>query len=327
MLVTWSVATASLGCFRALPDLAAAHASEYRKFPSVIPVAAILFLRLIEQRLSDLRRVSNARERLRSVGSFVLAIVLLSATASGCSSSQSSAKNERVTLLVAASAKEAAEEVASEFEAGADVRVDLSVGGSNALAQQIIAGAPADLFLSASEEWADAVEKEGLVAERADLLSNRLVLVVPRGNPAGVERPADLLNEAVDRVSLAEENVPAGRYAEQALTHLDLLDDLSASQKIARGHDVRATLAFVARGEAEAGIVYATDAVLEQDVEVPYEFDPSTHDPIVYPLVLLKSGAANLRAVELFERLRSPDSMKIFQQRGFEPPPSPSAAR
>ncbi|HEV7278739.1 MAG TPA: molybdate ABC transporter substrate-binding protein [Pirellulaceae bacterium] len=274
--------------------------------------------------MSNRRPAPNAKQRLRT---FVVAILFIGAAAGGCAWSSADAGNERVTLLVAASAKEGAEEIAAGFEAASDAEVDVSIGGSNALAQQIIAGAPADLFLSASEEWADAIAEEDLIARRADLLSNRLVLVVPRSNPADVREPSDLLREQVQRVALAEENVPAGRYAEQALTKLDLFQKLSASPKIARGHDVRATLAFVERGEAEAGVVYATDAILANDVEVVYHFDPAMHDPIIYPLALLKAGAANPAAVELFERLQSADARKVFQKRGFQPLTSPSAAR
>lgn len=224
------------------------------------------------------------------------------------------------------------EEAVAECDASSEADVAVSVGASNALAQQILSGAPADLFLSASEEWADAIAKEGLLAERTDLLTNRLVLVVPRGNPAGVHGPEDLLREEIERVALAEENVPAGRYARQALRSLDLFDSLSQSGKIASGHDVRATLAFVERGETEAGIVYATDAVAANrvdasQIEVVHEFDPTLHDAIVYPLVLLKAGQTNPQAVELFERLRSPESLAISRRWGFEPLPLLSAAR
>jgi molybdate transport system substrate-binding protein len=268
---------------------------------------------------------------LRAKRSFVVALLLAAAFAGGCIKTKPSGPAAvvptRVTVLVAASAKEAVEEIALEFEAEEGVEVDVSVGASNALAQQILAGAPADLFLSASEEWADALADENLIGQRVDLLSNRLVLVVPRGNPAGVKEPADLVQAKVEQLALAEENVPAGRYAEQALTKLELFEKLSMANKIARGHDVRATLAFVERGEAEAGIVYATDALVADQVEVVYRFEAATHDPIVYPLVLLNAGESNAAAVRLFDRLQTPESQEVFRRRGFEPVPTPSAAR
>jgi molybdate transport system substrate-binding protein len=269
------------------------------------------------------KTTDRRRERSLLAGAMLLAAWFVG----GCASSDSKADNQRVTILVAASAKEAVEEIAAAFEASSNAKVDVSVGASNALAQQILSGAPADLFLSASEEWADALAQENLVGQRVDLLSNRLVLIVPRGNPAGFEKPVDMLREGVERIALADENVPAGRYAQQALTKLELFEKLSVANKIARGHDVRATLAFVERGEAEAGIVYATDALIASDVEIAYEFDPATHDLIVYPLVLLKAGESNPKAVELFDRLRSPESLAAFQRRGFHSVPSPPAAR
>jgi molybdate transport system substrate-binding protein len=230
-------------------------------------------------------------------------------------------------ILVAASAREAVEEIAVEFERESGAQVDVGVGASNALAQQILAGAPAAMFLSASEEWADAIEDENLVSRRVDLLSNRLVLIVPRGNPADVKKPADLLRDEVEHLALAEANVPAGRYAEQALSKLELFEKLSASDKFVRGHDVRATLAFVERGEADAGIVYASEALGAEQVEVVFEFDSTLHDPILYPLVLLDTGESNAAAVRLFARLQTPESQEVFRRRGFRPVSSASAAR
>lgn len=246
-----------------------------------------------------------------------IAVAVLIA-AQGCDRDEPEAAPSPVTLLAAASTKEAIEEIAADYESEAGATVDVSLGASNALAQQILAGAPADLFLSASEVWADAVEKEGLVAQRVDLLTNRLVLVVPRGNPAGVKTPEDLLKAEVAHLAIAAENVPAGTYAEQALTKLDLFQKLVEGDKLARGHDVRATLAFVERGEAEAGIVYSTDALAASDVERVYEFDPATHDRIVYPLVLLKAGAGNLHARGLFQQLKSRGALEVFRRHGFE---------
>ena len=117
------------------------------------------------------------------------------------------------------------------------------------------------------------------------LLTNQLVIVVPSGNPGDVREPKDLLSDKVKKIALAGEKVPAGMYAEQALTKLDLLPQLTAAQKIVRGQDVRNTLSFVERGEAEAGIVYSTDVRIASGVTTAHEFDASLHDEIVYVLV------------------------------------------
>jgi molybdate transport system substrate-binding protein len=160
------------------------------------------------------------------------------------------------------------------------IEVVVSSGASNTLATQIIEGAPADLFLSASTEWADSLRSKGLAIEARNLLGNSLVIAVPGGNPAGVKSPGDLAGEAVKKLALAGENVPAGKYAEQALRSAGLGEQLKT--KIVRGQDVRMTLGFVERGEVEAGIVYATDVKLSRAVETAYRFDPGMHDPIVY---------------------------------------------
>ena len=221
------------------------------------------------------------------------------------------------TVSVAASTKEVLEALASDFKAKNGVTVHVNAGPSSGLANQILAGAPADLFLSASQQWADAVKEGGQAIESGRLLTNKLVIVVPKGNPAGVKQPADLLAPAVKRVALAGEKVPAGAYADQALSKLDLLQQLVDANKIARGQDVRTALSYVERGEAEAGIVYSTDVAVGNSVESVYEFAPQLHDEIVYVLVLLKSAENNSAARRLFDYLSSPAAAVEFRKFGF----------
>ncbi len=223
-----------------------------------------------------------------------------------------------VTILAAASAKDAVEEVAKAFEKDGAAKVRVSPGASNVLANQIINGAPADLFLSANPQWADKVKSEGLAADLRPLLSNTLVIVVPKLNPANVSKPKDLTTDAVKKVALAGEKVPAGTYAQQALEALALYQQLSLDKKIVRGEDVRATLTYVERGEADAGIVYATDAKASRKVDVVYTFDRKLHDKIIYPLVLTKQGKQNPAAVKFFEFLQSKSATGIFKKYGFE---------
>ena len=140
---------------------------------------------------------------------------------------------------------------------------------------QISEGAPAQLFLSANEKWADFVKEKGLAQDTKVLLGNSLVIVVPQGNPAGVKQPKDLTNAQVKRIAVAGPTVPAGIYARQALKKLNIWDGLEENKKIISGENVRVTLTYVERGEAEAGIVYATDAHgSSKQVEVVYTFDP-----------------------------------------------------
>lgn len=233
---------------------------------------------------------------------------------------KSASTTAKSTLVVsaAASTKDVFEALAEEFGKTNDVDVKVNAGPSNALASQILAGAPADLFLSANAKWADEITKGGLAADSVRLLTNDLVIVVPKGNPAGVHGPNDFLSEAVKKVALAGEQVPAGMYADQALTKLNLMQQLAGSGKIVRGQDVRSALSYVERGEAEAGIVYSTDAKVRSGVELVYTFDPALHDEIVYVLVLTKRGAGTPAATKLFDFLKSPEADVQYAKFGFD---------
>jgi molybdate transport system substrate-binding protein len=222
-----------------------------------------------------------------------------------------------VVFVAAASTKDAVEAIVAAFEKKTGEHVRLATGPSNALAVQIESGAPAHLFLSANEKWAEYLRAKHLVADQTPLLTNDLVLITPSGNPADIHSAADLAELRVRRVALAGENVPAGTYAEQALRAASLYERLTEQNKFVRGDDVRITLNYVARGEADAGVVYETDARLDRRVEVVYRFDSKTYDPIVYPLVRVKRQQANRAADALFEYLRAPEAQKVFAEFGF----------
>jgi molybdate transport system substrate-binding protein len=226
----------------------------------------------------------------------------------------------RLIYSVAASAKEVMETLAEEFQSQTKVEVKVNLGPSSGLASQILAGAPADLFLSASREWAAEVERAGHAAATVGLLTNRLVLVTPAHNRVGVKGPDDLLASSVQQVALAGENVPAGVYATQALSKLGLFERLVQVKKIVRAQDVRGALHFVERGEVEAGIVYATDAAAAPGVTVVYEFPPDLHEEIVYALVLLKHGSENTAARRFFEFLQSSPADETYKRFGFARP-------
>jgi len=123
-----------------------------------------------------------------------------------------------VTAFVAASTQDAVKELVAKFTKDTGIAVKISAGASNTLANQVLNGANADLFLSASQDWADQLREKGLAVAAHPLLTNELVLVVPKGNPGRIKTPKDLLNENVKYLALAGEKVPAGVYAEQALT-------------------------------------------------------------------------------------------------------------
>ena len=223
-----------------------------------------------------------------------------------------------IIISTATSTKEVIASLAAAFSENSKVQVKINPGPSSGLANQILEGAPADLFLSANRQWAEKVEQAGLAVSLQPLLTNKLVLIAPQGNPGEINKPEDLASDKVKKISLAGEKVPAGMYADQALKKLGLLDKLTSAGKIARGQDVRSALSYVERGEAEAGIVYSTDVGAAKNVEIVHTFDPALHDEIVYVLVLLKHGSEKPSAKQFFDFLQSSTANEAYAQSGFE---------
>jgi molybdate transport system substrate-binding protein len=227
------------------------------------------------------------------------------------------AQAETVTVFAAASLKESLDAVAADFEAATDHDVTISYAGSNALATQIIQGAPADIFISAATDWMDEVEAAGLITPgtRRDLLGNTLVLVASGTGAAPIalaDLPAHLGN---GRLAMAMvDSVPAGQYGKAALDSLGLWTALEPS--VAQSENVRAALAFVATGEAPFGIVYATDATAADNVTVVATFDPATHPPITYPVALL-TNAADPADLAFLDALSADAADAIFTAAGF----------
>ena len=223
-------------------------------------------------------------------------------------------------IFGAASLKEALSAVAKRYERETGVKVVESYAGSGLLARQIEHGAPADLFISADREWMDYLERRGLIrAEtRVDLLSNRLVLIVPADSKASlVIRKGFPLAAALGKGRLAMANpdsVPAGRYARAALEALGVW--ATVSERVVRGENVRTALAYVARGEAPMGIVYRTDALAEPRVRILGEFDPGLHPPIVYPAAVLVRDKSTL-AKDALTFLGSPAGRRVWERHGF----------
>ena len=184
------------------------------------------------------------------------AAVLIAAAAPACGAREENPAS--ILFFAAASTQDAVREISNRFEAENQVPVALNFAASSTLAQQILAGAGGDLFLSANLHWVEEVMTEGLASRRRDLLGNRLVVIAPAGSGLQLRNPSDLLDPRIARLSLADpEGVPAGIYARDALRGLGLWQFLQS--KVVRGSDVRQALFFVEQGEAEAGIVYATD--------------------------------------------------------------------
>ena len=225
-----------------------------------------------------------------------------------------------VVVFAAASMKTALDEFAAKWMEKTGHAVVVSYAGSNALARQIVAGAPADIFLSAAVEWMDEVEKAGLLAEgtRADLFGNSLVLVAHGKDAPALEVGPDLdlaglLGDGKLAMALVDA-VPAGRYGKAALISLGLWDAVAPA--VAQADNVRAALALVSIGEAPLGVVYATDAAADDRVTVVGAFPEGSHPPIVYPGALL-ADAADEAGRAFFAALRSPEAKAAFAAQGF----------
>ncbi len=227
-----------------------------------------------------------------------------------------------VRVFAAASLTESLDEIGRAWtrESGQDVVV--SYAASSALARQIEQGAPADVYISADQEWMDYLEQRGLIepSTRANLAGNRLVLVAPAAakppspTPSTVPGWLATLGER-DRLAVAETtSVPAGRYARVAL-ELNGGWPLVES-RLVQGENVRAALAYVARGEVPLGVVYATDAQAEPKVMVVAVFSADDHPAITYPFAMVKS-AHPARAEGFMTFLRSEEALKILARYGF----------
>lgn len=225
-----------------------------------------------------------------------------------------------VTLFAAASTVKAITAVARAYEAGGGGQVRTVFASSSTLARQIAQGAPADLYLSASVAWMDELEGRGALeaGTRVDLLGNALVLIAPRRRPLEIDiAPGFALADALGDRRLAmgdPAHVPAGIYAKAALTTLGVWPEVSA--RVAYLGDVRGALAMVDRGEAAAGIVYASDARDATRVRVVGTFPAASHPAIVYPLAVV-AGRATPAVMAFYEFLRTPQVQPLFEAQGF----------
>ncbi|MGA8043172.1 MAG: molybdate ABC transporter substrate-binding protein [Terracidiphilus sp.] len=222
-----------------------------------------------------------------------------------------------LTVSVAASltdAIEAAEAAYTHAHPGIEFRNNF--GASGTLAQQIALGAPVDIFLSAAEEPMSDLATRNLLVPRSrrDLLRNTLVLIAPLNSTlAGFDQLASV---AVRNLAIGDPgHVPAGRYAQQSLTALHLLPALQP--RLVLAENVRQVLTYVETGNADAGLVYATDAAISDKVRVVATAPDSTHEPIVYPVAVLRASAHPDAASDFVAYLASPAARDFFTQRGF----------
>lgn len=225
-----------------------------------------------------------------------------------------------VVVFAAASLKNALEGIAADWKEKTGRSATLSFAASSALAKQIEAGAPADIFVSADLKWMDWSAERKLIndASRKNLLGNALVLIAPKDSTATLKIEkgfalADALGDG--RIAMGQpDSVPAGIYGKAALTSVGVWDKIEP--KVAGAENVRVALAYVSRGETPFGIVYATDAKSDAGVKVVDTFPADSHPPIVYP-VAITASSTNTEAKAFLDYLSTPDAAKVFEDAGF----------
>ncbi|KGD85274.1 molybdate transporter [Pantoea stewartii subsp. indologenes] len=230
---------------------------------------------------------------------------------------------DKITVFAAASLTNALNDIAAHYKKTHGTEVVSSFASSSVLARQIEQGAPADLFISADQQWMDdAVAKKSMIdTTRYTLLGNDLVLIAPRSENA---RPVTI-NDKTDwkrllkgeRLAVGDpDHVPAGIYAKEALEKLGAWSSLSPV--LARANNVRAALALVERNETPYGIVYGSDAVASQKVQVVGTFPEDSHKPVEYPVAIVKDRD-NAAVKAFYNYLKGPEAAAVFTQYGFTP--------
>ena len=252
----------------------------------------------------------------RVLFAWVLTAALLAGTVTAADDSKT------VLVFGAASLTNVLDDISTAFTEKSKVEVKSSFAASSVLAKQIEAGAPADVFFSADLEWMDYLEQRQLLkaGSRHEVVGNKLVLIAPADSSVSVK-----IRKGVDfgpalgaqgKIATGDpDSVPVGKYAKASLTQLGVWDKVSG--QIVGAENVRAALAFVARGEAPLGIVYKTDALAEKKVRIVAEFPDDTHPPIKYPIALTAHGSAD--AQKFVDFVRSKPASEIFRKYGFMP--------
>lgn len=260
-----------------------------------------------------LRHALRTLSRARYIGGVLLAAASLT-WASGAAAQQ---------VYAAASLKNALDDLVTAYAQQTGHAKPVAVyASSSTLARQIEKGAPADIFISADQDWMDYAQKHDLIdnASRRNLLGNQLVLITALDNTTDVDlKPGVPLATLLGNGKLAmgdPTHVPAGLYGKAALEKLGAWSQVSS--KVAGADNVRSALLLVARGEAPYGVVYRTDAAIEKRVRVAGVFPADSHPPIVYPIALTRHAAKD--AEPFYRFLQTPQAAQVFQRYGFTQP-------
>lgn len=244
----------------------------------------------------------------------------------GCSSDKLSdqtegngGENVELTISAAASLEDAFKEIKPLFEEQhKNIKIFFNFGGSGALQKQIIQGAPVDIFFSAAEDKYDELVAKGMIDENqgVDMLENKLVLIIPKVSKIPISGFNDLVNLGDGKLALGTpEAVPAGNYGKQTLEQLGLWAQVQSNIVFAK--DVRQVLTYVETGNVDAGLVYKTDALTSDKVKVAAEADSSSHDPIIYPIGIIKTSKHMKESELFFQFLQGKEAENVFNKYGF----------
>lgn len=234
---------------------------------------------------------------------------------------QAQASANELIVAAAASLTNAFTELGVKFQQShADTKVLNSFAGSDTLAQQVIQGAPIDVFASADQKAMDKAVEAGNIVEgtRRNFVRNEVVLIVPADDRIGIKSVADLQNAGVSRIALSNPaSVPVGRYTKASLEKSGHWESLKQHEVL--GQNVRQVLDYVARGEVDAGFVFATDAAIMPDkVKVVQKLESPI--PVLYPIALVKRDSSNPAARDFVDFIFSAQGEKILAKYGFSKP-------
>lgn len=250
----------------------------------------------------------------------LLTVATITVAATGCVTVNFiKADKQELTILAAASLTDVCDEIKEIYEKkNPNVMLTFSYAGSGSLQTQIEEGAPADIFISAANKQMRALSDEGLMNDDTvtDLLENKVVLIVPSESAADISSYEDVATDKVSLIGIGEtESVPAGQYAKEIFTSLGIWDEVE--KKANYGTDVRAVLDWVANGEADCGVVYATDAFTSDKVRIVAYAPEGSCDPVIYPAGIVKNTKNEKPAKDFLDYLHGEEAMGIFEKYGF----------
>ena len=229
------------------------------------------------------------------------------------------AEKVELYVLAASSLTDVMTEIAGAYkQAAPEVEITFVFDSSGTLQSQIEAGATADVFVSAAQRQMDALEEGGLIKKesRKDLLVNKVVLILPAASALALSSFEDVAGDLVKMIAIGDESVPVGQYTQQIYEYLGTWDAIKAKANL--GQNVRAVLSWVASGDVDGGIVYATDAATTDGVKVAAQAPEGSHAPVIYPAAVVE-GSQHAEAAQAFLDYLSGDTARsLFLAAGFE---------